>query len=119
MKFDRFISMAIRSIRALVIVFACAVFLLSNALPAAAIGSTPSRADEGDTRLDQIFRKSEEVTKAPPLNMEETQREANRGINEIQGSADKEQMSRPDNSRQATSVADQVEEALENLTGKK
>ena len=118
MKFDRLISMAMRSIRALVIVFACAVFVLSNALPAAAIGSNPTRTDEGDTRLDQIFRKSEEVTKAPPLGMEETQREANRGINEIQGSADKEQMNRPENS-QATSVADQVEEVLENITGKK
>ncbi|NJO41849.1 MAG: hypothetical protein HC769_03085 [Cyanobacteria bacterium CRU_2_1] len=119
MNFARFNTIVARSIRFVVIAFVCTLLFVSNALPAAAIGSTPSKPSEGSVRLDEVQRKSEEVTKADPMNLEETQREANRGINEVQGDADKDQMYRPENSRQATSAAEQVRDALENVTGRK
>jgi hypothetical protein len=117
MNSNRFHSVLSRSIRFVVIMFACTVLLISNALPASAIGAPRTSTDKGSVQLDDIQAKSEEVTKAPPLSGGETQREANRGINEIQGDANKDQMFRPENSR-GTTVTDRVEEALENITGR-
>lgn len=112
------IKSILRPMRFLVIALACTVIFFSNILPAAAIGSNPTRPSEGSVQLDEIQRKSEEVTKADPLSLEETQREANKGINEIQGDSDKNQMFRPETSQQATSVEDRVEQFLEKVTGR-
>jgi hypothetical protein len=116
MNFSRIISNAVRAV---LVVFICTLLVVSNALPAAAIGSSQSDQSEGATRLDKIFQKSEEVTKADPLSMEETQREANRGLNEVQGAADINQMNRPEDASQATTGKDQLQNALERATGKK
>lgn len=120
MNSNRFNSFILRSIRLVVIAFTCAVLFVSNASPAAALG-TPNaprtNTDKGSVQLDDIQAKSEEVTKAPPLSGGETQREANKGLNEIQGDSNKDQMFRPENSR-GTTVTDRVEEALENITGR-
>lgn len=117
MNSNRSNSFILRSIRFVVIAFACAVLFVSNALPAAAIGAPRSNPTKGEEQLDTIQEKSEEVTKAPPLSGGETQREANKGINEVQGDANKDQMFRPENSR-GTTVTDRVEEALESITGR-
>ncbi|WP_416666516.1 hypothetical protein [Egbenema bharatensis] len=116
MNFSRIISNAIRAV---LVVFICTLLVVSNAFPAAAIGSSQSNPTEGDTRLDEIFRKSEEVTKADPLSMEETQRRANEGLNEVQGAADVNQMYRPEDAPQATTGKDQLQNVLERATGKK
>lgn len=115
MKFSRFISITLRTV---LVAFTCALLIMSSALPAAAISSSRSNPSEGATRLDKIFEKSEEVTKADPLSMEETQREANQGLNEIQGGADVNQMNRPEDSSHATTAKDQLQNALERVTGK-
>lgn len=117
MKFADFIANVFRPVRLLIVASVCCLLFLVNILPAAAIGSSPSNPSEGATRLDEIYRKSEEVTKADPLSMEETQREANRGVNEIQGAADIHQMNRPENSGQATAVEEQVKRVLEKVKG--
>lgn len=117
MNSNRLNSLILHSIRFIVITFTCAVLFISNALPAAAISAPRTSTDKGSAQLDKIQEKSEEVTKAPPLSGEETTREANKGINEVQGDASKDQMFRSDNSR-GTTVTDRVEEALENITGR-
>jgi hypothetical protein len=106
------------SIRFVAIAFACTLILLSNGVPAFAIGSTPTDPREGSARLDDVQRKSEEILQKPPLNLQETQNEANKGINEIQGNSDANDMNRPSNSHQARSAAEQVTKALENVTGR-
>jgi hypothetical protein len=44
------------------------------------------------------------------------QEESAKGFNEIQGDADLDKMSRPDNSRQATTAKEQAERALKKAT---
>lgn len=120
MNSNRFHSVLSRSIRFVVILFACTVLFISNALPVSAgnaFNAPRTSTDKGSVQLDDIQAKSEEVTKAPPLSGEETQREANQGLNEIQGDANKDQMFRPENSR-GTTVTDRIEDALENITGR-
>ncbi|HEY9643624.1 MAG TPA: hypothetical protein V6C57_24255 [Coleofasciculaceae cyanobacterium] len=118
MNFAQLKSLLSRSVRFLTIAFACTLLLFSNAVPAFAIGSNSTDPREGSVHLDDIQAKSEEILKKDPLNMEETQSEANKGLNEIQGNADVNDMSRPSNSRQAKSAAEQVTEALKKVTGK-
>lgn len=116
------LNIVLRPVRLFVAVFACLMMVFAQAAPAFAISgaptSTPTRPSEGSVQMDDIQRKSEEVTKAPPLGMKETQREANRGINEIQGDANKNEMYRPETSQQATSIENKVEQALERITGR-
>lgn len=119
MNFNQVISALFRPIRSLIIMAACALIIFANVSPAFAIGSNRTNPTEGSVQLDEIQRKSEEVTKEPPLGLRETASEANKGINEIQGDSDADKMYRPETSRQATSVEEQVKDALENLTGKK
>jgi len=112
-------SILFRSIRFIAIAFACTLIMFSDGVPAFAIGSAPSDPHAGSARLDNIQQKSEEILQNPPLNLEETQAEASKGINEIQGNSDINEMSRPSNSRRAQSAAEQVTKALEKATGKK
>lgn len=119
MSFARIKSMILGSLRLLVVAFACTMLFLGNALPAAAIGSSPSNPSKGEEPLDQIFEESKDVTDSQPMSLEETQKKANEGLNEVQGAADRDRMYTPENSQNATSVKDQVQNLLENVTGKK
>ncbi|MBW4658492.1 MAG: hypothetical protein KME15_07445 [Drouetiella hepatica Uher 2000/2452] len=117
MNFTKVKSIFSSSIRFVAIAFACTLILFSNGVPAFA-GGTPTDPREGSARLDSLQQKAEEILQKPPIGMKETQAEANKGINEIQGDSDANDMSRPSNSRQVKSAAERVTEALEKVTGK-
>lgn len=107
-----------RSIHLVMTCLICVVLFFSSISPAFAIGSDRSNPREGTAKLNTIQEKSEEALKNPPNSMESVQDEANQGLNEIQGSADIEDMNRPSNSQQATSVEEQAERAMRKITGK-
>lgn len=109
----------VRPVRFLVVAFTCALLLLTNAIPASAISSPKSDPTEATDQLNQIQRKTDEKATQPPLGLEETQKEANKGLNEVQGDADLDKMNRPENSQGATTVEDEVKNLLEKVTGKK
>jgi hypothetical protein len=119
MNFARFKSVVLNSVRFLVVAVACTLILFSNAYPAAAIGSSRSNTSQGETHLDEIYDKSEDILKGDnALSADKVKTEANRGINEVQGSADVKQMERPEDARNATSAAEQVERAFQKVTGR-
>jgi hypothetical protein len=109
-----------RAARFLMIAIVSAVLFFGNMLPANAISSAPSDLRSGEVPLNEIYERSEDALKAEPRTMKELQTEASKGINEVQGSADlnSSQMSRPDNSQEAVSAEEQVENVLKKLTGK-
>jgi hypothetical protein len=117
MNIARIKSLLSSSARFLIVAATCTFLMFSNAFPAFASGAK-SNPTEGSARLDDVQRKSEEILKRDPLNLQETQAEANKGLNEIQGSADASSMSRPTNSRKVESAAEKVEKALEKATGR-
>jgi hypothetical protein len=118
MNIARIKSLLSNSARFLIVAVTCTLLMFSNAFPAFASGVAKSNPTEGSARLDDVQRKSEDILKRDPLNLEETQAEANKGLNEIQGSADANSMSRPSNSRKVESAAEKVERALEKATGR-
>lgn len=110
----------LRPLRFLVVLFACVLMMFSSAFPAAAYGTDRgSSLREGEAQLDDIQAKSERAAKQPPQSMDKVQAEAKKGFNEIQGDADLDKMNRPENSQDAVTIQEKVEEILENVTGAK
>lgn len=123
----------LRPVRLLVAVCACAFIMFSNVLPAYSLpnpfatnksanpSTVTSKPSEGEANLTGIEKESQESissgeSAAPGL--EETQRKASEGLNEIQGAADREKMSRPENSSGET-IEGILEDKLEKVTGQK
>ncbi len=114
-----------QSIRTILIAFTCAILLLSTAFPALAGGKTapgnmtaPSNMTKGEAPLNDIIDKSQDVIQNGIPSMEDVQKEANKGLNEVQGSADRDKMSRPSNSRKAVSIEERIKTGLEKAEGK-
>jgi hypothetical protein len=126
MSFNRFsnaFSSAVRLIKGAAIALLCVAVLFTQSYPALAIGSSPTRPSEGEPRLNKILDESEDAIR--PENVLDSDRiieRANKGLNEVQGTADIQQMNRPENSRQAKSAAEEVKQALgkavDKVTGK-
>ncbi|MBF2077158.1 MAG: hypothetical protein IGR76_01195 [Synechococcales cyanobacterium T60_A2020_003] len=102
--------------RTVLAVVVCGVMLFSIAMPAYAIGSSKSKPYEGEAQLNEVQRRSEDVLKAEPRSMNDLKETAQGGINEIQGAADYDKMSWPENSQDAESVPDQIKRAFDALT---
>lgn len=103
-----------RIVRFLVTVFTCALLLFSNAFPAFAVQSSPTKGEE---QLTEVEKKAQETVQEKPLSRQETQAETNPGENEIQGTADIDKMKNPETSK-TPGVEQKVERALEKILGK-
>lgn len=106
----------IKPVRAFLAIAACVMLLFSVATPAMAIGSDRSNPSEGEVQLDNIYNKAERALEAEPRNMKEVQAEAKQGFNEIQGSADANKMNQRGDAEHATTVKEQVEKILDDVT---
>jgi hypothetical protein len=99
-------------VRSAAIALSC-ILVLFTATPTLAVGSTPSRPDEGTARMDRVYNEAEKsVRPENALKGEKVINRANQGINEVQKDADAGQMNRPENSGQATSIIDEIKDAL-------
>jgi hypothetical protein len=123
MNYSRVTKMTLRLTQTLAIIFTCTLLLFSNIAPvsAATANTTQMRSNpaKGSERLDDVQKKSEEILRNPAFSMERVQDESNRGLNEVQGDADIQEMSRPSNSQNATSIQDKAEQVLEKVKGEK
>lgn len=107
---------ALRPVRLVFAICVCALLFFSSAFPALARTDSPKRG--GESNLLGIEEKAGELAREGPLSAERTKNEANQGLNEIQGSADINQMSRPENTGNPSSPESSVQQKLEKLTGK-
>ncbi len=108
---------AFRPVRLIVTLLTTAFMLLTTTVPAFAFGTSPSKPTDGTAQLGNIERESQKVagSKASPGSMKESEARAQGGINEVQGDADKDKMSRPSNSQDATTIRDQIGKALKKV----
>lgn len=111
----RFNYPAKRLVRLFVGVCVCALLLFSSPLSAFATTSSPT---EGEANLTEIELKSQEAAESKPYSLEKTEEEANQGINEVQGDADKDKMLNPENTKDTPSFEKQVETVIESITHK-
>lgn len=122
MRSIRYNFSALRPIRFLLTFCVCALLMFSFSFPAysAPVNPTGSKTapQEGEANLTQIEREAQKAVLKDPYSRKQTQTKASGGLNEIQGSADADKMSRPDNSQDASSVEEKSKNLLEKLTGK-
>lgn len=105
-----------RPLRSLITLCVCALLVFSSAMPALAARSGVTKGEE---KLTGIEQEAQKMTKEQPQSRGRTQAKANRGgVNEVQGSANAENMYRPDNIRGDASVEGKVQRSLEKATGK-
>ena len=94
--------------------FACAMLVFSAVSPAYAVTSNPR---DGESNLTDIEKKSQEVVLSDPYDLDKTSKEANKGLNEVQGDADKDKMYNPSNSK-STSFESTIKGVVDNITSK-
>jgi glucan phosphoethanolaminetransferase (alkaline phosphatase superfamily) len=114
----RFFNQLTRNfVRTLAIAFVAVSLVISFAGPAAAFGkNSRSNPSEGTAQMNDLQETSRRAVKEEPRSRSEVQRKAQRGPNEVQGDADMRGMNVPDNSKKATTVRKQAEEALKKVT---
>jgi predicted transcriptional regulator len=114
------------SVRILVTVCFCTIIFASNSVPAFAAISSP---DEGTAKLNEIQKRTDNLTKntddiakqdrSVPPSLKEVQSASKKGINEIQGDADKDKMISPEDAKNATTVEDSIKKAFSKVKGDK
>ena len=77
------------SIRTVLTVFVCGLLFISAVNPAQAASS---KATEGEVSLDKVQSKTDDVARSNPRGIKEVTKESQKGLNAVQGAADKGKM---------------------------
>ena len=99
------------SVRIVLTAMVCGLLLISAANPAMAATKTT----DGEASLNRIQAKTDDVARSNPRGIEEVTKEAQKGLNAVQGGADADKMVTPDETN-ATSVKEKAASFLDNLT---
>lgn len=100
------------SIRLLLTVLVCGMLFVVSADPAQAVTSKPT---DGEVSLNRIQKKTDDVAKSSPRGIEEITKEAQKGLNAVQGDADADKMISPEEA-DGTTVTEQAANFFDNLT---
>ena len=112
MKFITNIISAIRPVRFLFTALICTILFFASVTPAQA-GYMP-KPSEGTTQLNKIDDKAQQEIDNPAMNLEEIEKRAQNGLNEVQGSADKGKMYTSKSSEPV--IGKKIEKALDKVT---
>ena len=97
------------SVKVLLVASVCFMLVISNVVPAAQAAT--SKPSDGEVSLNEIQKKTDDIARSSPRNLEETIKDAEGGLNAVQGKADKDKMVSPDEA-QGTTVMEQVKNLL-------
>lgn len=110
------VSAWVRAAKIAAIAFVCATAVFVNTAPAFAFGmKTSADPAEGTVQLDGIYEESEQAIKGQPRGMKEVQKKASEGLNGVQGSANTGKMKSSSDSTGASTVKDDVKDALDSV----
>ncbi len=112
MLFNKFNNWLKTSIRLVLTVVVCGMLFISSAYPANAVTSKPS---DGEANLNEIQKETDDVARSSPQGIEEVTKRAQKGLNEVQGSADADKMNNPSNP-DADTVKEKAANFFDNLT---
>lgn len=116
MLFNKLNNWLKNSIRLVLMVMVCGLLFISSAYPAQA--APTSKPTDGEANLNRIQAKTDDVARSNPRGLEEITKEAQKGINAVQGAADKDKMISPEDANDTTTVTDQAKGILDKLTNK-
>jgi hypothetical protein len=112
MKYLAILFSHLRPVRVLLSIFFSIILIFSNSVPALAAKTAP--LTKGTVQLDKIEQKTQDSLGSSPTSLEEIQKNSEGGLNEIQGSADREKMIRSKDTelpivKQAEKVLDKMD----------
>jgi hypothetical protein len=90
------------------------LFLLSVGSVQAA-NAPQSKTTDGTTQLNKILDRAEEVAHSAPMSLEENEKRANEGLNEVQGAADYDKF-KSGNSQPP--IVESIEKAMDKISKK-
>jgi hypothetical protein len=114
MKFIANIISAIRPVRFLFTALMCTLLLFAGVTPAQAGNMAKSKPTDGTDQLQKIDAKAQTAIDKPATNLKQIEERSKNGLNEVQGSADKDKMYTSKSSKPV--VADKLEKALDKAT---
>ena len=115
MKIITKIVSAIRPVQFLFTVLICTILFVANVVPAqAGMMSSKSKPTDGTTQLNKIDDKAQKTIDKPAMDLVEIEKRSQNGLNEVQGSADKDKMYRSNSSEPA--IGKKIEKALDKIT---
>ena len=100
------------SLRLVLTAFVCGLLFISSAYPARA---ATSKTTDGEVSLNRVQAKTDDVASSNPRGIKEVTKEAQKGLNAVQGEADKDKMISPEDA-DATSVKEKAANFFDNLT---
>lgn len=112
MSFNKLNNWLKSSIRAVLTLFVCGLLFIAVANPVQAATSKPT---DGEANLNRIQEKTDEDARNAPFTIDEITKESQKGLNEVQGAADKDKMISPDET-DTPSVKDKAASFFDNLT---
>jgi predicted peptidase len=112
MKFIR--NSLLRPLQFLLVVCLCITMFWLSAVPAQAGNS--AKPTNNSTQLNEIMDEAANVGHSAPMNMEQTAKRANEGLNEVQGAADQDKFKSNDSK---PAVVDDFENAMDKATQRK
>ncbi|MCC0176835.1 hypothetical protein I4641_07570 [Waterburya agarophytonicola K14] len=100
------------SVRLVLTVLVCGLLFVASAYPAQA---ATSKTTDGEASLNEIQNKTDDVARSNPRGINEVTKEAQKGLNAVQGSADADKMISPDEAN-ATTVKEKASNFFDSLT---
>ena len=115
MKLITKIVSAIRPVQFLFAALICTILFVTTIAPAqAGMMSSKSKPTDGTTQLNKIDVKAQKTIDKPAMDLAEIEKRSQNGLNEVQGSADKNKMYRSNSSEPA--IGKDIEKALDKIT---
>jgi hypothetical protein len=112
MKYLAILFSHLRPVRILFSIFFSILLIFSSSVPA--LAAKTSALTKGTVQLDKIEQKTQEAIDSPTTSLKEIEKKGKGGINEIQGSADREKMIRSKGTE--LPVVKQTEKALDKMS---
>ncbi|GAB4537063.1 MAG: hypothetical protein Tsb0014_25450 [Pleurocapsa sp.] len=101
------------SFRLVLTAIVCGLLFISTVNPAQAATSKPS---DGEASLNRVQAKTDDVASSNPRGINEVTKEAQKGLNAVQGGADRDKMVSPEEADDATTITEKAANFLDNLT---
>ena len=111
MKYFSIVFSHLRPVRVLLSIVFSILLIFSSSFPALAAKSSP--LTKGTVQLDKIEQKTQEAIDSPTTSLKEIEKKGEGGINEIQGSADRDKMIRSKGTE--LPIVKQTEKALDKM----
>lgn len=109
------------SLRLLFAFFVCGLIFVSSICPAQASTSQAStrKSDGGVVGLNEIQKKTDDVSRSNPFSMDKVIKESQKGLNEVQGGADRDKMIDRKDASNVPTVEDKAADILDKVTDRK